>query len=212
MTIDWKLVISSVSALIALVSAGVALKTWYDESSIEAREFQNKVEQNTRDIAELKERPTAPLGVVVASTVECPALGAGWSRFDEGAGRFIIGAGFGTDKNGERQGFEAGNKDGEYRHKLSVAELPKYDIQGATNSTGRHHHEFGLGYAKVDGEYPSKRVRAGHSEEGGRYSETYLSNDAGEHTHQVTVNSGGGNGSHPIMPPYIALHWCKKER
>jgi len=43
-----------------------------------------------------------------------------------GAGRVLMGAGSGTDVNGDSQSFSAGATGGEYSHELTVAELPSH--------------------------------------------------------------------------------------
>jgi hypothetical protein len=52
-------------------------------------------------------------------------LGYGtWAAF--GAGRVVIGAGSGTDSNGETVAFTAGATGGEYNHTLTEAEIPSH--------------------------------------------------------------------------------------
>lgn len=65
------------------------------------------------------------------STNPATLLGYGtWSAF--GAGRVMIGAGSGTDSNGETIAFTAGATGGEYNHTLTIAEMPAH----THNSTG----------------------------------------------------------------------------
>jgi hypothetical protein len=60
-------------------------------------------------------------------------LGYGtWSAF--GAGRVVIGAGSGTDINGETVAFTAGATGGEYNHTLTVAEMPEHTHTVNTSS------------------------------------------------------------------------------
>lgn len=140
-----------------------------------------------------------PPNIVVASTVECSALpGGGWSRFDEGAGRFIIGAGFGTDKNGERQGFEAGKPGGEYRHTLTEPEMPSHRHRISTSILSNVHNGL-AGSGENQGIDRVFDPRETGQDKEGAYGPLGR-----------VLEPTGGDLPHPIMPPWIALHWCKK--
>lgn len=125
-----------------------------------------------------------PPGIIVASTVVCSALGTGWIDYADGAGRFIIGAGFGTDANGERRSFRLEEKAGTYRHRLTIDEMPQH-THGIVRSGDLNND----GYIAGRGTVPHGNTQS---------------------FPQTTPT--GGNQPHSIMPPYIALFWCKKER
>lgn len=58
-------------------------------------------------------------------------LGYGtWTSF--GQGRVILGVGSGTDSNGEVRAFTNGETGGEYKHSLSVSEMPAHAHPGSS--------------------------------------------------------------------------------
>lgn len=63
----------------------------------------------------------------------CPQ---GWTLFDPGAGRFIIGVGATKDTRGETRKFAAGEIAGEYMNLLTEAEMPRHDHGGIFGTDG----------------------------------------------------------------------------
>lgn len=123
-----------------------------------------------------------PPGIVVASTVACSALGAGWVDYADGAGRFIVGVGGGTDVNGNPQTFQVEEKAGEYLHKLTIDEMPEH-----THGIVRSGDLTNDSYAAGRGTVPHSNTQ--------NYPQT---------------TAMGGNQPHNNIPPYIALFFCKK--
>jgi microcystin-dependent protein len=57
--------------------------------------------------------------------------------WEEVKGRVLIGAGTGTDVNGVSQTFEVGDTGGEYKHTLTIEEMPKHRHEGLCWTNGR---------------------------------------------------------------------------
>lgn len=135
-----------------------------------------------------------PPGAVAAFDLKdgCPA---GWTAYDKGAGRFIIGAAsrkeldkipgpFARDARGadiSERSFDVPG--GEQQHMLTLAEMPSH--------SHRLYRNDGSG---GNGLYPS-------SEKMGSNAPQNVAD---------TLPSGGGQ-AHNIMPPYVALWLCKKD-
>jgi len=134
------------------------------------------------------EAKVLPTGSVVAfdRSTGCPE---NWTTFLAANGRTIIGAGPPTnaDVNGQAlTGRPLGAVGGEEKHKLSIPEMPA--------------HTHGLG--PVPNYY-------NFANGGGDPKTIFGSNGpapAGE------TQSAGGDQPHNIMPPFIALYYCKKEK
>lgn len=75
-----------------------------------------------------------PIGSIYTTTSSAdPAVTMGFGKWKKIPGRFIMGAGAGTDVNGIVKSFSEGAEGGEYQHRISVDELPN------------HNHELGAG-------------------------------------------------------------------
>ncbi len=116
--------------------------------------------------------------VILMTDKECKSFGMGWRRYEPISGRFPLAAGNGRDGRGEAREFDLGNEGGEYRHQLTVPEMPE------------HTHRYRDRYAE--------RIRAdyGDEEPGERKNEM-----------RYTEKTGDGN-PHNNMPPYMALNFC----
>jgi hypothetical protein len=144
--------------------------------------------------------PEIPAGLVIASVSECRDLKGGWSAFDAAGGRFIIGAGthppnpgvtklyeaFTTEGASPRTGFEKASG-GEEKHLLTKGEMPKHDHANAPyvyllQSDGN----FTISNT---GDYTSGQPNLG---------------SVGK------IQSEGNDQPHNIIPPYVALYFCKK--
>lgn len=75
-----------------------------------------------------------PIGSIFTTTSNAdPAALMGFGKWKKVPGRLIIGAGAGTDVNGQVKSFGVGDEGGEYNHRISVDELPN------------HNHDLGSG-------------------------------------------------------------------
>jgi len=152
------------------------------DEPILAEKFNENYAEIEKQINDLKEslENMIPRGTVAAfALLECPT---GWSDFDEGAGRVILGVGKG-DGLTERKLLDDG---GEEMVELTIKQLPK------------HSHAYG------DIHYYDQKV-------GAPDCQTKPGDGAGEcrDTPRETKSSGE-NQPHDNMPPYIVLRFCKK--
>lgn len=142
-----------------------------------------------------------PQSVVIASTVECSAIGNEWSLFAEGTGRFIIGAGNETHRayatwNRERAGggvdqvpitkYTVLAHGGEEAHVLRPSEMPP------------HSHNF---------DDTSVRIISGGRGLGGSGTR----GDVGSSDNLDTTTTTGAGDAHNNIPPYVALYYCRKD-
>ena len=129
---------------------------------------------------ELLKSSTFPSGAILAfSLPDCPN---GWSSFDEGAGRVIIGVGKGT-------GLTARNlmdKGGEEKHKLNIAEMPKHNHKLMDVRNDRRD-DYGFGGSELN---------------------IYMAK--GREISDIISQEGEGE-PHNNMPPFIALRFCRKD-
>jgi hypothetical protein len=119
-------------------------------------------------------------GAVIASTVECAVLGDEWTVFTEAGGRFILGAGSGTDPNGVTESFTPNKRGGEYKHSLQVEEMPPH----------------------------SHKIKRGNKNANDDIFFDAVGNAAVPNTLE-TEREGDGKAFY-IIPPYITLTFCKK--
>jgi len=133
------------------------------------------------DTAELIKKVSLPAGSVLAfQSSECPT---GWSDFDDGAGRVIIGVGKGKGLK-ERKLLDTGGKE---EVRLTLEQMPAHRHQNPT---------YGKGGARNKPVHYALEIT-------GR-------GDYGPH-HLRPTEEVGGNREHENMPPFIALRFCKKE-
>lgn len=150
-----------------------------------------------------------PAGIIVASTLACADLGIGWTNFEEGMGRFIVGAGnhhntwfseieptkaialsiyapINTPKMNQNIKDSIG---GEEAHKLIPTEMPRHQ-----------HNSWG---EKEDAkEWPYGTASSKQLGNGSPYdfdNPFFLTSPA------------GGNQPHNNIPPYVALYFCKND-
>lgn len=135
---------------------------------------------------DLRSEALVPRGAVVAFDLPggCPA---GWAAFNQANGRTIIGVGVGSGNNQcsppltERRYREVG---GAEVHVLTVDEMPS------------HSH------------FPPSRGNSGP------YEVNALQAAGRGHyrgDHQRPTSNTGGNQPHNNMPPYMVLHYCRKD-
>lgn len=152
------------------------------DEPILADKFNENYEEIEKQINDLKEslKNMIPKGTVAAfALLECPT---GWSDFNEGAGRVIIGVGKG-DGLTERKLLDDG---GEEMVKLTIKQLPT------------HSHPY------IDTYYYDQNV-------GAPQCQTPKGDGAGEcRDHTKETRPSGENQPHNNMPPFIVLRYCKK--
>ena len=125
-----------------------------------------------------------PIGAVMAFDLsdECPA---GWSRFDEAMGRFVLGSGAGQGLT--QRDFRS--RDGKERYQLTEANLPPHRHQ-----VYPHAGEI-IGHGGI--------VEAGAKD--GPITDTSRVRDS------QTGNGFGQSEPYNVMPPFISLRFCKKK-
>ena len=146
------------------------------------------------------ERRAIPVGVVVTSTVECGSLVGEWEPYNEGFGKFILGAGKGTlIVSGPHSSQEAGTsvpltevragaQGGTEKHELHPDEMPA------------HNHAFTGASVTIGGNNGTgRRLAVGDTADQGSFAPS------------GSISSTGMNKPHNNMPPYIALHFCRKK-
>jgi len=135
-----------------------------------------------------------PKGAVVAFASEqgCPA---GWTDYKEAWGRFIIGAvtqdkigqipgDFAEDARGEKLlAKDFGRPGGEEKHLLTVPEMPAHSHNIVLDRKWGDKSNQGVGWGSDDGTHPPA---------------------------QQSTSIEGENKPHNILPPYVALYFCKK--
>lgn len=136
-------------------------------------------ENSSSSTKELLKSTTFPSGAVLAfSLPECPT---GWSSFDEGAGRVILGVGKGEGLT-ERKLMEKGGKE---NHQLTIAEMPK------------HKHVW-------------RGVRADRMDDYGFGGSERNVHRASGNVDDISEEQGGDQ-PHNNMSPFIALRFCQKD-
>ena len=116
---------------------------------------------------------------IVLTDQDCAALGPAWKRYEGMGGRFPLGAGENEDR-GDNRTFTIGQGGGEYRHELTVEEMPK------------HKHSLRVKPDHVRGDHGDDwPVHHGHWD-------TFETTEA------------GGSQPHNNMPPYLVMNFCRK--
>lgn len=149
-------------------------------SGVEAADHQQInpiIEQRLQELIDKKLSNT-----ILMTTKECSVFGEGWKRYERIGGRFPLATGEGIDARSERQGFKVGYEGGEYRHVLSVPEMPEHKHAYVDHSHGAHPQKVDHG-----------SDRAHELEKSGR-----------------TTGVKGENQPHNNMPPYLALNFCHR--
>ena len=150
--------------------------------------FATNSDDNSSKSMESSTRPTLmiPSGAVVAFDLnKCPP---GWSRYAVGEGRFIIGAGNNKGKNKDFHQVVLpdrglGNTGGELKHTLTIDEMPSHD-------------------------HPV--TKTGSAQGGPNTNNAHPLASSLDKPLDLSYRTGGGKG-HDIIPPYIALRYCKKK-
>ena len=131
-----------------------------------------------------------PVGTVISTSNSAnPStyLGGTWEQFAQG--RTLVGAGTGTDSNKLAMTFNAGDTGGEYKHQLSVGEMPAHRHGVYTDVS------FPANQTSIQNEWKQVLANAKRID---------------------TVNNGyyvaqtGGNQSHNNISPYIVVYYFKR--
>ena len=132
-----------------------------------------------------------PVGSIYLSTNETsPAdlFGGTWEAY--GQGRTLVGVGTGEDTRGEQLEFLINQTGGEYKHALSVEEMPS------------HNHTL----TAVTGTSSQQGVRSVSTGLGATYTNFLTSASSSS----KTTSSSGSSSAHNIMQPYIACYMWKR--
>lgn len=146
-----------------------------------------------------------PIGIVVTTATDDalkPGEADGLAQWEEiASGRGLIGAGTGTDVNNESVSFTAGNTGGEYKHKLTVNELPEHAHAENINGKGNDNWDNKFG-SMVSRPNPGTGNTAGYSVD--------ISSNWNTTGHRVMTDETGGNQAHNNMQPYLVVHFWKR--
>lgn len=146
-----------------------------------------------------------PVGIVVTTATDDalkPGEEDGLTQWEEiASGRGLIGAGTGTDTNDESVSFTAGNTGGEYKHKLTVNELPEHTHAENINGKGNDDWDNKFG-SMVSRPNPGTGNTAGYSVD--------ISSNWNTTGHPVMTDETGGNQAHNNMQPYLVVHFWKR--
>lgn len=160
--------------------------------------------QLLKDIYKQAKLDAHPVGSIYESTdATSPAdlFGGTWEAMDPG--RVLVSAG--TASTGTV--YNAGDKGGEEKHQLTESELPRVTVTstGTTDNAGSHKHDI--------------KSPAGKADDGNWLGRGYIwdkvkiysTEEAGDHTHGVTVSgSFGGGKPHNNLPPYQTVYrWVR---
>lgn len=127
--------------------------------------------------------PVGSIYISATDTNPSTLFGGTWERF--GQGRTLIGEGTGTDTNSISQSFIAGSTGGEYKHTLTVDEIPS------------HSHTI-----MSDGFKPE----ATHYE----HFLAPVITGFGTNDKSYTTEATGGGASHNNIQPYIVVYMWKR--
>ena len=153
------------------------------------------------------------------STSPASFIGGTWERIE---GEFIMGA---------SDAYPAGTTGGSATHTQTVAEMPSHNHSGSTGSAGSHIHSAWTGGAgghnhTVSAAIANKNgpMMAGENSGYGQYADNGTPttswvgdhthgvgmNEAGAHTHTVSIGSTGSGQAMSILNPYYALYiWVR---
>lgn len=151
-------------------------------------------------------------------------IGGTWERIE---GEFIMGA---------SSAYPVGTTGGSATHTQTVAEMPSHNHSGSTGSAGSHSHSAWTGgagghshtvSAAVTQKYEVNKLGASGADGSGTYGYTFSSgtattswvrdhthdvgmNEAGAHTHTVSIGSTGSGQAMSVLNPYHALYiWVR---
>lgn len=151
-------------------------------------------------------------------------IGGTWERVE---GEFIMGA---------SSAYPVGTTGGSATHTQTVAEMPSHNHSGSTGSAGSHSHSAWTGgagghshtvSAAVTQKHEVSKLGVGGADGSGTYGYTFSSgtattswvgdhthgvgmNEAGAHTHTVSIGSTGSGQAMSVLNPYYAVYiWVR---
>lgn len=187
----------SLIVAVVLVSAALTAPAGADDANLvrllkEAAVEMQKLATRVKSLEDqLKGAQTVPQGAVVAfdRAKGCPG---GWSEFNEGAGRFIIGV--------DGKGFTL----------PYIKEKPQYVIGGKATTVLEerhlppHTHSINAGRSTSEKDWYGLRYDAQSG-----FVERVIVANTPEKLNTIKPSTPGQE--HTNMPPYIALYFCKKD-
>jgi len=173
-------------------------KTILDElkaDAINAVENDNNYEYLLNEINSLKESTVTvnaiyPVGSVFISTNSTNPSnlfsGTEWEAY--GQGRTLIGAGTGTDSNNTSMTFENGKTGGEYKHQLTINEMPAHNHSLAIYGQNIYYFSDAGGSSLTTPYYPNGQSAA----------------------FSLQTEYNGSDNSHNNIQPYITVYMWKR--
>ena len=142
-----------------------------------------------------------PVGSIYMSTVSTnPATLFGFGTWEAmPAGHVLLAQG----KSSWGTTYNAGSTGGEATHQLTVGELAAHSHTASSNTTGEHNHGINA-RAHNGADTAISYFESANSDR------TYYTNNAGGHSHTITVNNTGSNTAHNNMQPYIVCYIWKR--
>lgn len=145
----------------------------------------------------LQSRPVGNIYQSTNATSPAELFGGTWEEMP--AGRVLLAQGqsdWGTN-------YVAGSTGGEHQHQLTVGEMPSHSHSASTNTTGNHNHAIQCsGWSGA-----STKVSSYYSKD---WQLTAYTDNAGNHSHSVTINNTGSNQAHNNLQPYISVYIWKR--
>ena len=172
-------------------------------------------------LAQQREEDNSKIKFWASNDPTSPAsfIGGTWERIE---GEFIMGA---------SDAYPAGTTGGSATHTQTVAEMPSHNHSGSTGSAGSHSHSAWTGGAgghnhTVSAAITNKNgpMMAGENSGYGQYADNGTPttswvgdhthgvgmNEAGAHTHTVSIGSTGRGQAMSILNPYHSLYiWVR---
>ena len=151
---------------------------------------------NTTDCTDTLKK-VYPVGSIYMSTVSTnPATLFGFGTWEAmPAGRVLLAQG----KSSWGTTYNAGSTGGEATHQLTVGELAAHSHTASSNTAGEHNHGINA-RAHNGADTAISYFESANSDR------TYYTNNAGGHSHTITVNNTGSNTAHNNMQPYYACY------
>ena len=151
---------------------------------------------NTTDCTDTLKK-VYPVGSIYMSTVSTnPATLFGFGTWEAmPAGRVLLAQG----KSSWGTTYNAGSTGGEATHQLTVGELAAHSHTASSNTTGEHNHGINA-RAHNGADTAISYFESANSDR------TYYTNNAGGHSHTITVNNTGSNTAHNNLQPYYACY------